>query len=134
MRAYLLLFFAGLLSFVSIQGQMVARGWLAKELTNSNAALGGVFMAFGVTMLLLTPIGGVVADRFSRRKIMAGTQVVLATTSLWIALAISYGFITYSQLVLASAVQAGAFAFLGPARTAWTGDLVDWALLPKAIA
>jgi MFS family permease len=132
-RAYRLLFFAGLLSFVSIQGQMVARGWLAKELTNSNAALGGVFMAFGVTMLLLNPIGGVVADRFSRRKIMAGTQVVLAATSLWIALAISYGFITYSQLVLASAVQAGAFAFLGPARMAWTGDLVGRALLPNAI-
>lgn len=50
------LWLGNVLSFLSLQMQNVARGWLALELTRSNAGLGGVFLAFGVPMLVLTPL------------------------------------------------------------------------------
>ena len=132
-KPYRILFTAGMISFLAVQGQMVARGWLAVELTDSNTALGGVFMAFGIVMLVATPFGGVLADRMSKRIILAFTQALLAASALWIGLAVTFEFITYWQLVAASALQAIAFAFLGPARMAMTSELVGRDLLPNAI-
>jgi MFS family permease len=132
-RAYRTLFWSGMISFASVQGQTVARGWLAKELTSSNAALGGVFLAFGLTMLVTNPIGGVVADRFSRKAVLAWTQIAMIASSVWIGLAVSFDFLTYWQLLLASGVQAMVFAFLGPARMAMTSELVGPDLLPNAV-
>src|SRR6185436_18540540 len=40
-----------------VMGQAVGRGWLAKDLTGSNAGLGGVMLAFGISMLVATPWG-----------------------------------------------------------------------------
>lgn len=132
-QPYRILFIAGMLSFISVQGQMVARGWLANELTDSNTGLGGVFMAFGIVLLLFTPIGGVLADRLSKRFLLALTQVILSSSALWIGLAVTFDFIDYWQLVGASAVQAFGFALLGPARMAMTSELVGRDLLPNAI-
>lgn len=131
--AYKLLFWSAIISSASILGQSIARAWLANEITGSNAGLGGVLFAFGISMLVLNPVGGVAADRFSRRSILIGTQIVLMFTSLWIGLAISFDFLTYGQLLATSAIQAAVFAFLGPARMAMTAEVVGQELLPNAI-
>ena len=59
-----------------VMGQAVARGWLAKDLTGSNTGLGGVMLAFGGSMLVATPWGGVAADRFSKRTVLLGRRGV----------------------------------------------------------
>ena len=51
---YRILFVIGAFGFVATQSQAIARGLLANELSDSNTGLGGVFMAFGVPMLLIT--------------------------------------------------------------------------------
>jgi len=131
--AYRWLFVSGMLGFLAVQSQMIARGWLARELTGTNAGLGGVFLAFGIPMLLATPWGGVAADRLSKRSVLIGAQAALALSGFWIGLAIAMGFVAYWMLLAASAIQAVAFSFLGPARMAFTGELVGRQMLPNAI-
>ena len=130
---YRRLFVAGLIAFLAVQSQVIARGWLANELTGTNTGLGGVYMAFGVPMLVATPFGGVLADRLSKRLVIAVCLVDLAVTAAWIGFGVAFDFVEYWMLLVASALQALAFAFLGPARMAMTGQLVGRALLPNAI-
>ena len=130
---YRRLFLSGLIAFLAVQSQVIARGWLANELTGTNTGLGGVYMAFGVPMLIATPFGGVIADRLSKRLVIAVCQLAMAATSAWIGFGVAFDFVEYWMLLVSSAVQAVAFAFLGPARMAMTGQLVGRDLLPNAI-
>lgn len=130
---YRLLFISGAVSFLAVQAQFVARGWLANDLTGTNTGLGGVYMAFGVPMLLATPFGGVLADRLSKRNILVATQVALGGSSLWIGLGVQFEFVEYWMLLVTSAIQAVAFSFLAPARMAMTGEIVGRELLTNAI-
>lgn len=130
---YRLLFISGAVSFLAVQAQFVARGWLANDLTGTNAGLGAVYMAFGVPMLLATPFGGVLADRLSKRNILLATQVALGASALWIGLGVQFGFVEYWMLLVTSAIQAVAFSFLAPARMAMTSELVGRELLTNAI-
>jgi predicted MFS family arabinose efflux permease len=130
---YSLLFWSGALSFLAVQGQFVARGWLANDLTGSAAGLGGVYMAFGVPMLLATPYAGAVADRMPKRTILVWTQALLAASSLWLGLGVSFDFVEYWMLLASSAMQAIAFSFLAPARMAMTSEIVGRTLLSNAI-
>lgn len=130
---YRLLWFGGLLSFVSFQMQMIARSWLAYELTGANSALGLVMFGMGLPMLLLTPWGGVAADRISKRALILGAQWLLIVSGLLIGFAVVFDFINVPLLVLSSVAQGTAFAFLGPARMAFTSELVGRRLLPNAI-
>ena len=130
---YRMLFFVGLLSFLAVQIQMIARGWLAYELTGSNSGLGGVYLGFGIPMLLATPWGGVAADRISKRRVLIAALILLAITSFWIGAGVEFHFVRYWMLVAASSLQGVAFAFLGPARMAFTGELVPREDLPNAV-
>ena len=109
---YRRLFISSAAVIFGVMGQSVARGWLAKDLTGSNAGLGGVMLAFGVAMLIATPWGGVAADRFPKRTVLLVAVAMLIASSLLTGLAVVTGVIRYWMLVAASAVQAAAFAAL----------------------
>jgi MFS family permease len=130
---YRLLWAGGLVSFLAIQMEFIARGWLAYSLTGSNSGLGAVYLGFGVPMLILTPWGGVAADRLSKRKVILGCQLALAATSGAIALAVTFDVIAYWMLIASAVVQGAGFSFLGPARMAFTGELVGPQRLANAI-
>ncbi|MGY6499581.1 MAG: MFS transporter [Acidimicrobiales bacterium] len=132
-RPYRFLWLGGLFSFLAVQMQMVARGWLAYELTGTNSSLGAMMFGFGVPMLLLTPWGGVAADRFGKRRIILIVQWLLIVSSLLVAFALVFDALTFPLLVASASVQGAAFAFLGPSRMAFTGELVGRKLLPNAI-
>ena len=94
---YRRLFVSGLIAFLAVQSQLIARGWLANELTGTNTGLGGVYMAFGVPMLIATPFGGVIADRLSKRLVIAACQLALAITSAWIGLGVALNFVDWRR-------------------------------------
>jgi MFS family permease len=77
------LFFAG--QAVSVTGtwmQMVAAAWLVLRLTNSGVALGiDTALAFG-PILVLGPLGGTLADRLDKRRILLATQVAFGVLAL----------------------------------------------------
>jgi MFS family permease len=116
-----------------VMGQAVARGWLAKDLTGSNAGLGGVMLAFGGSMLLATPWGGVAADRFSKRAVLSVAVVMLTASSFAVGLAVVTDQIEYWMLVVASMIQAVAFALYLPARIAFIAELVEPAQVGPAV-
>jgi MFS family permease len=122
------------LVFLGVMGQGIARSWLAFQLTGSNAALGAVLLVFGGTMLLATPWGGVLADRMSKRFILQSCIALLAATSVWMGLAVAFDAVTYWMLLVISALQAVAFAFYGPARTALLTDVVAARQVSSALA
>ncbi len=130
---YRLLWLGGVLSFVSFQMQMIARSWLAYELTESNSALGLVMFGMGVPMLVLTPWGGVAADKLSKRSVILVAQWFLLFSGLAVAFAVVFDVIALWMLVASGVTQGAAFAALGPARMAFTSDLVGRRLLPNAI-
>ncbi len=119
------LFISAAAVIFGVMGQSVARGWLAKDLTGSNAGLGGVMLAFGVAMLIATPWGGVAADRFPKRTVLLVAVVMLIASSFLTGLAVVTDVIEYWMLLVASAVQAAAFAAYLPARIAFIAEVVE---------
>lgn len=84
-------------SVLSGNGQwtlVVARGWLMDKLTHSAGAVGLVTFAAMIPYLVATPVGGILADRFDRRRLAAAMQGVSLLASLVLAL-----------LVIANVVQ-----------------------------
>jgi MFS family permease len=130
---YRLLWFGSVFSFLAVQMQMIARGALAFDLTGSNAALGTVMFGFGLPMLLLTPVAGVVADRISKRAIILFAQFLLFLSPALVGIALVTEVMQFWMLVFSAVAQAAAFAFLGPARMAFTSELVGRKLLGNAI-
>src|SRR5882724_11918557 len=67
--------------------QVMAQAWVLSSLTNKAILLGMVNFAAGIPTIALTMIGGSVADRFDKRKILIATQIgqiVLALVLGWL--------------------------------------------------
>lgn len=122
------------LYYLSIFTGIIARGALAKELGGTNTALGVVTLAFGATSLLFTPVGGVMADRFPKRRVMIASTSLLAISSGWLGITELLDITEFWMLIVVSSVQAVAFALLVPARMAYTVELVGPGLIPNAVA
>lgn len=130
---YRTLWWAGLFSFMSVQMQFVLRGILAWDLTLREGALGLVYFFFGLSMLIATPFGGVVADRFPRRTTLLVTQSMLFAGAALMGLAVLTDVIQYWMVLVAGVIQGVAFGFYGPARVAFATDLVGRDQLGNAI-
>jgi MFS family permease len=133
-KPYRTLWVGGIFVFLAIMGQNIARGWLARKLTGSNAGIGGVLMVWGVAALVLAPVGGVVADRFQKRTVVMVGQLVLLVASVGIGVALMFDALEYWMLLGASALQASGFSLYGPSRVAFTSELVEAREVPRAIA
>jgi MFS family permease len=104
------------------------------QLTGSTLAVGLLGLAQLVPLLLMSLLGGALADAVDRRKILIFSPLVLALTSgglMWNALLDNP---LVWPLFALSAVNAGMSAIDGPARQAMIPGLVGRALLPSALA
>ena len=71
------LFFAGqLVSLTGTWMQSVAQAWLVYRLTGSASLLGLVGFATQLPVFLFAPVGGAIADRHQRHRIIVCTQIV----------------------------------------------------------
>ncbi len=130
---YRRLFVSAAAVILGVMGQAVARGWLARELTGTNAGLGGVMLVFGIALLVATPWGGVAADRFAKRTVLLAAVGALSLSSLLLGLAVVADVVAYWQLLVAGGVQATAFAFYLPARIAFITELVAADQITEAV-
>ena len=131
---YLRLWLSSTVVLLAVMAQTVARGWLAFDLTGSNAALGGVLLVFGVALVVATPWGGVVADRLPKRAVLHVSSALFAATSAWIGIAVAVDVVAYWMLLVAGAAQAVAFALYNPARMAFLAELVPRDHMPGAVS
>ena len=113
---------------------LVTTGFAAASLSDSALAVGLAVGAWGLPILVLPPVGGVAADRLSRRRVMLAAQVVLGGSALAVALLALGGLLATWHLVLLGLVQGTTYSFFAPSRTAYTAGAVGRGLFPNAIA
>lgn len=130
---YRRLLIGGTFTFLAMQMSVIARGWLAYDLTGTNTALGGVLIGFGLSSVIAIPMGGVLADRFPKRRVLLISGTMQTATSLVLATAIVTDVIEYWMLVVASVVQGAVISLLGPARLAFIAESVDPKRMTNAI-
>jgi predicted MFS family arabinose efflux permease len=133
-KPFLVLYVNTAAVFLGVLAQTIARGWLAFEVTGSNAALGGVLLAFGATLLVVTPWGGVAADRLPKRLVLQLAGVLFAISGVGVGIAEVLDAVEYWMLLVSSAVQAMGFALFNPARMAFLAELVPARSVPRAVS
>lgn len=123
----------GVFTFLAMQMSVIARGWLAFDLTGTNTALGAVLIGFGLSSILAIPTGGVLADRFPKRTVLLASGTIQTATSLVLALAVATDAIAFWMLIVASVVQGAVISLLGPARLAFIAEAVPRGQMTNAI-
>lgn len=98
--------------------------WLASMGTIGQTVLGMYQISELITSILVNPFGGVISDRFSRRKILMTTDLVCGILCLAISFIRNDSWMI-GALIVANIVQAIAFAFSRPANKAIITELVE---------
>jgi MFS family permease len=114
--------------------QNVAQGLLVYELTHSPFWLGVVAFARAVPMIVLPPMGGVIADRTQRLKLLKVTQTFSLLVAAVLATLVGLGVVQVWQIVVLSFLSGAVNAFDQPTRQALLPDLVKREDLTNAIA
>lgn len=133
-RNYRLYFGGQLVSVIGTWLQIVAQGWLVLQLTNSPFLIGLVAALATAPSLLFSLFGGVIVDRFRKKKILYFTQIAN------LILASVLGVLTILNHVNVPLIATIAFlmgtvnALDAPARQAFVSDLVSREHLASAIA
>jgi len=129
------LFFSGqLISLIGTWMQTVAQSWLVYQLTGSSLKLGAVGFASQIPVFLVAPIGGTVADRVNRHRIVIATQVAsMILAFILAALTLTHTVKVWHIFVLA-ALLGVVNAFDIPGRQSFLVDMVGRDDLMNAIA
>ncbi len=123
--------------FVSLTGtwiQSVTLSWLIFHLTNSVLLLGLVGFLGSMPIFFLSLIGGVIADRVDKRKILLVTQNAFMLLAFVLAILTQLKLITPAQIMLISVLNGIVMAFDAPARQAVVVELAGKEHLLNAIA
>jgi MFS family permease len=118
-RDFRLYFFGQAVSLIGTWVQQVAMSWIAYRVTGSAFLLGLIAFSGQIPILLLAPVGGLLADRLDRRKLLAAVQVVAMTV------AACLGYLSYTEsfsawaLIIASTVLGISSAIEMPTRQAF---------------
>ena len=114
--------------------QEVAQNWLVFDLTNSARWL-ALDVALGeIPIFLFSLVGGVIADRMDRRRLLLGSQYVQMASALTLSILLATHHIQIWHILLSSFIVGTAQAFGGPAYSALVPSLVEKEDLPNAIA
>jgi MFS family permease len=128
------LWLSQLVSLTGSQMQAAAIHWHVYVLTRSPLALGLVGLTRVLPIVVFSLWGGVVADRWDRRRVMFVAQSLMGLFSAGLALVTFSGRETLALVYLGSALVAGASAFDNPARQALVPRLVPPRDLPGALS
>jgi predicted MFS family arabinose efflux permease len=114
--------------------QKVAQSWLVLDLTNSAKYLALDAFLGELPILLFTLIGGVVADRRDRRKLLLASQVIQMSSAFTLAFLVFSGRVQIWHVLMLSFASGCAQAFGGPAYQSLIPSLVRKEHLPNAVA
>jgi len=124
-RNYRLFFGGQAISLIGTWMQRVAMSWLVYRLTNSAFLLGMVGFVGLIPTFLLVPIAGVLADRWSRHRIMVVTQTLAMIQAFTLALLAIAGLITVWHIIALSIFLGVVNAFDTPVRQSFVVEMVE---------
>ena len=129
------LYWLGQLSSVLAQNmEGVAQSWLVLEITESPLLLGLTGLTFGLPTIALTIIGGAIADRADRRRIMIVSQVASATNFFLLATLVVTEWIALWHVIAVAFFSGCVRAFDRPSRMALLPQMVPKEDIPNAVA
>jgi MFS family permease len=129
------LFFSGQL--ISLSGtwmQNVAQAWLVYRLTGSSLLLGSVGFASQFPVFLASPVGGIVADRYNRHRVVIATQTASMLLAFVLAALTLAHVVTIPEIFVLAALLGIVNAFDIPGRQAFLVEMVGKEDLMNAIA
>ncbi len=133
-RDFRLYWAGGFVSQMGSQMRVVAVGVQMWDLTHSTTAVGLLGLFKLVPLLVLSIFGGVIADALDRRRLLMVTQTIMASSSVLLALATQFGWISPALVYGVSSLGAATLAFDNPARSALIPNLVPRRHLPNALS
>ncbi len=129
------LFVAGqLVSLVGTWMQNVAQSWLIYRLTGSAALLGLIGFAGQIPIFVLAPLGGVIADRMNRHRVIVATQTTMMVLAFALAALTLGGMIREWHIFVLAALLGIANAFDIPTRQAFLIETVSRDDIVNAVA
>jgi predicted MFS family arabinose efflux permease len=133
-RDFRLMWIGACTSSVGTWMQIVAQGWLIYRLSHSSRLLALDQFLAGIPIFLFSIIGGVVADRTERRKILLVSQYIQMASAATLTVLVAFGLSHVWPILCLSFVSGFAQAFGGPAYLSLIPTLVDREDMPNAIA
>jgi MFS family permease len=133
-RDFRVQWFGACTSSIGTWMQIVAQNWLVLSLTDSAFFLGLDAFLQQLPIMLFTLIGGVLADRYDRRRTLLASQYVQMSTSATLALLMYFHAVQIWHILALSFVTGLAQAFGGPAYQSLVPTLVAKKDLPNAVA
>jgi len=129
------LFFSGqLVSLIGTWMQSVAQSWLIYRMTGSPLLLGAAGFASQIPVFLVAPLGGIVADRLSRQRVVIGTQILSMALALVLAVLTLTRTVQVWHIFVLAALLGVVNAFDIPARQSFLVEMVGKEDLMNAIA
>ena len=129
------LFFSG--QFISLIGtwmQNIAQAWLVYRITGSSVLLGAVGFASQIPVFLFSPVGGIVADRYPRQRVVIATQTASMLLAFALAALTLLNVVRIWHVFVLSALLGVVNAFDIPARQSFIVEMVGKVDLMNAIA
>ena len=133
-RDFSLMWGGAFTSTVGTWMQQVAQSWLVLQLTNSSFYLGLLGFLADLPILLFSLVGGVVADRADRRKLLLGSQYTQMTSAFILTALVVADKVQIWHILVLVFISGTGQSFGGPAYQALIPGLVKRADVPKAIA
>lgn len=127
-------FFGQFVSLIGTWLQIVAQGWLVLQLTNSAFYIGLVTALSTAPSLLFSLLGGVIVDRYPKKKILLYSQNCAMVLGIVLGLLTIFDFISLWSIGLISFLLGTVNAVDSPARQAFVPEMVTLEELPSAIA
>ncbi len=124
-------------TFISNAGswmQKITTAWLIYEMTHSKAWLGTDAFASGITTVLLLPVGGVIADRVDRRRLLVITNILCAILAFGLAVLAVAHLVHVWHIIAFSALSGAVQAAMIPASNSLLPALVGKGDVRNAIA
>ena len=129
------LFFSGqLISLIGTWMQNVAQSWLVYRLTGSALLLGSVGFAGQIPVFLFAPLGGIVADRTNRHRVVIATQAASMLLAFILAALTLFHKVQVWHVFILAALLGVVNAFDIPGRQSFLVDMVGKEDLMNAIA
>ncbi len=123
--SYRVLWLNATLLLTAVHLCFTAHSVVAFDLTGKNSSVGLVSFAIGAALLLTTPLSGAIADRVSKRLLLALTESLFVVMSASIAILLFAHALTIGLLAIGGLLFGTSISFFWPAITACMGDVVE---------
>ena len=133
-RDFRLLWVGAFTSSIGTWMQKVAQSWLVFEISKSPFLLGLDAFLGDIPIFLFSLVGGVIADRIDRRRVLLGSQYVQMASAFILTILIATGWVRVWHILALSFTVGLAQSFGGPAYLALIPTLVQREDLSNAIA